>query len=67
MSENTSNTQTALNETGGDFLFADLFIQAAKETAAIYDGWICQSDIDEFYEEAKSHGEKRKKRTNLEF
>ena len=59
-----SNTQSIIDETDGDFLFADLFIQAAKDTAEKADGYVPQSKIDEFHQELKPYKKKRDERFN---
>ena len=64
MSENTGNAQEILNKTGGDFLFADLFIQAAKDAAEKVDGYVPQSKIDELHQELKPYKKKRDERFN---
>ncbi len=58
----THNDQGILNETGGDYSFADLFIQSAKEKAAEYACQIPQSIIDDFSTEVEKHRKNWEKR-----
>ena len=51
----TQHLQPNLDETGGDFYFADLFIESAKQAAAERGKQIPQRIIDEFYREVKQY------------
>ncbi len=55
MSENTQTNNNILNGTGGDYSFADLFIQSAEEKAAEYNEYIPHAVINDFLNEVAKH------------
>jgi len=52
-SDLTHSAQAMLDETGGDFYFADLFIETAKQVAEEAGGYIPQRTINIFYKEVE--------------
>jgi hypothetical protein len=59
---NTNRAKKILEETGGDCYYADVFLEAALEAAALNDVEIEDSFFEFFHREIERHRQKRNKR-----
>jgi len=59
-----SDRQATVDETGGDVLFADIFIEAAKMGAESKGKVLSQRTIDLFYKEVKRYRKNWEKKRN---